>query len=710
MSVALIIALVALAYLGLALTLYFTAPRMEELEALDQRPSRETGLKVGTSTETVKRYALRIGPELWAAYRHIFDITLRNPVGRALAFRLTQAALILMYPVRRLLFIRHLDSARKRVLVPVELFNRLASRELGSMPLMTTPVLLLEDDAANTTVETRAASLIIGAATLWRNIRRGTLYNMTLGLRCSDEVQYLFTRCAGLHELSRKPHAPFVAEHTDIPVGEYAAVFCGGHVYTVDLAGEAFTADDKARLVATLRAILQDSRARTQGAEPPPTLSLCTHAYDARQPAIRYKHRDFFQTVNHALFTVALIPEATPESINELAIEQFSHPQNCWNDKGIQILVYGNSKASIIPRFKNYCLGSSIAKTVSFIQQEGVKHDLSSVGEPAQAPALVHLAAPTFTSEELEALRFYRAEHALWMRRLPHVFSIPMGKQSFKDAQGTRVQTDSIFQTCLHLTYTKVFGQFPVMSEAVFMGLFQKIFSSSMEFSGTSEMLRLSEKLRGLDPSAGVPHAQLAADPELAPMLLAAARSHHQLTRFAKHGYITPNRLFAWFRTFTYHPLRLARVLAICFLPKGLRQWAPVRWTFALLQRTPLLSRMLALEAFDVSTSHLPAMPGLRGGFLQNCNFDRLPAFFSPDIDLPELLGGVYRPKLLVHYSIYENQVNLSPLFFNAKARARLPEFVQVLEFYLRVCSSIRQAGLPASQQGGASGSERTAA
>jgi len=139
MSVALMIALLALAYLGLALVLYFTAPRMEELEALDQRPSRETGLKVGTSTETVKHYALRIGPELWAAYRHIFDITLRNPVGRALAFRLTQAALILIYPIRRLLFIRHLDSARKRVLVPVALFNRLASRELGSMPLMTTP-------------------------------------------------------------------------------------------------------------------------------------------------------------------------------------------------------------------------------------------------------------------------------------------------------------------------------------------------------------------------------------------------------------------------------------------------------------------------------------------------------------------------------------------------------------------------------------------
>jgi hypothetical protein len=278
------------------------------------------------------------------------------------------------------------------------------------------------------------------------------------------------------------------------------------------------------------------------------------------------------------------------------------------------------------------------------------------------------------------------------MRKSPHIFHITPGRRAINELQGVRIQADSVFQTCLHLAFMKVFGYFPIVSEAVFMGFFQKIFSSSMEFSGTSEMKRFAEKLVTLDVSSQVPEARLAADKELPGLLLAAAQSHHRLTRFAKHGFITPNRLFAWFRTFTFHPLRLVTLLSIALVPRPIRKFPLFQWIASALRRTPLLSRMLAYEAFDVSSSHLPAMPGLRAGVLQNCNFDRVPSFITPDIDLPELLGGVYRPKLLVHYSIYDNQVNLSPLFFNPETRAQRDLFVQTLEFYLRVCASICEA------------------
>jgi hypothetical protein len=89
----------------------------------------------------------------------------------------------------------------------------------------------------------------------------------------------------------------------------------------------------------------------------------------------------------------------------------------------------------------------------------------------------------------------------------------------------------------------------------------------------------------------------------------------------------------------------------------------------------------------DIGSSHLPAMPGVRAAAIQNLCFDKLPGFFTPELFLPEKVAGVFRPRLLVHYSIVEDQVHYSPLCFAAEAVPLRERFIQAVDFYLRVCA-----------------------
>ncbi|WP_224366414.1 choline/carnitine O-acyltransferase [Hyalangium versicolor] len=678
-----------LAYLVWALFLYFSTPDLDTLDVKDRRESKETCFKNGTSHEEPKRYPLYVGPPLHLAYRQILALAVDNAVLRALVNALTWAFLIAITPIRHLLWHGYLNNIAEQSFIPRKLYDRVTTDAFGGAPLLTNPLVVLEDDDTNPTLETRAASLIIGGLTFWRNLKAGNIVNLTRGLRCTlDETFFLFNRCSGLHELSLRPDISRISENMDLAPDSYIAVLIGGDAYRIDVTDQELTEADRKVLLERLLGIVEDHRKRTDARDQ--GLSLCTHVYDRRQGALRHAHGDYFRVLNGALFIVSLIPEATPESVNALATEHFAYPESCWHDKGLQFLIYGNGKATAIGRLRNYVLGSSILKTVSYVGQEAQRQQFSRLLAEAQPAAanLLRVPHPALQESEREVLRSYREKHADWMTRDPHVGLSQVGRDAFARSGGPRLYADSLFQLCLHAAYTKVFGHFPLVTEAAYLGSFQGIVSGVMEFSGTREMKALVERLVALDVSSEVPHARLHADAELAGLLSEAAKSHNQLTRLVKHGFLTPNRLLGWLRTFTFLPSNIAAILWNTLVPRSVREAAPVRWLGAGLARLPV-PRMLTISPIDVASSHLPPVPGSRAAVIQSCRFDKAPPFFTPEPQPAEKRGNVYRPKVLVHYSLFPDRATYSVLCFSQEALARREHFIQTIDFYLRVCASL---------------------
>ena len=694
MSVPLLIGLILCgAYLALAILLYRSTPRLSELEARDRRPGGETRFKQGRSDEPIKSYPLYTGPELRTAFRQTLSVVLDSPFLRACASGLVSAFLLLVTPIRHAVFFQRKAHLSKRNAVPLALFNRLTSRVFGSASQLINPVAILEDDPTNATLETRAASLIVGMLSLWRNLKSGNLVNLTRGLRSdSDEAFFLFNRVSGLHDLSQRSSG-LMWESTDLEPENYVVVLIRGLAWRVELGEGELTEEDRRRLLEELVAIVRASQAREQSVEP--GLSLCTHVYDERQMALRSTHRDYFETINRALFVVSLFPDQSPESINDLATEHFAHPESCWHDKGLQFLIYGNGKASVLARLRNYVFGSTILKATSYAGLEARTYDFPALLGRVQPDAarLNPIPHPVLDEREREVLRFYREQHAGWVRKAPHIGHASVGRRSFRELEGTRIHADSVVQVCLHAAYARVFGRFPVGAEAVYMGCFRGLYGGAMDLSGTHEMRKLVERLSELEPGDEVPRARLSADPELARLLREAVESHRQHMLFSRQGFVTPSVLLAWFRSFAFTPLLLGRVVWACFVPRSLQQAAPFRWLAWGFSRMPLLSRLLAFEVLDIGSSHLPAVPGVRAAAIQNCCFDKLPRFFTPELFLPEKVAGVFRPRLLVHYSIVEDQVHFSPLCFAPEAAGLRERFIQAVDFYLRACAFMCEPG-----------------
>jgi hypothetical protein len=491
MSVPLLVGLLVLgAYLALALWLYLATPRLSELEARDRRPGGETRFKQGRSDEPIKSYPLHTGPELRAAFRQTFSVVLESPFLRTCASGLVTAFLVLVTPIRHAVFFERKSHLSKRTAVPLALFNRLTSRVFGSSSQLINPIAILEDDPTNATLETRAASLIVGMLAFWRNLKAGNLVNLTRGLRSdSDEAFYLFTRCSGLDDLSRRSSG-LMWENTDVEPGNYVVVLIRGLAWRVELGEGEPTEEDRGRLLEELVAIVRASQASEPSVEP--GLSLCTHVYDPRQMALRSTHRDYFETINRALFVVSLFPDQSPASINDLATEHFAHPESCWHDKGVQFLVYGNGKASVIARLRNYVFGSTILKATSYAGLEARTHDFAALLGRVQPDAarLKPLPHPVLDERERAVLRSYREQHAGWVRKAPHIGHASVGRRSFRELGGVKIHPDSIVQICLHAAYARVFGRFPVCSEAVYVGCFRGLYAGMMELSGTHEMRR----------------------------------------------------------------------------------------------------------------------------------------------------------------------------------------------------------------------------
>jgi hypothetical protein len=680
---------VCAAYLALAFYLYRTTPRVDELEARDRLVGSETCFKQGRSDAPIKRYPLYTGPELRTSYRQTLGIVLDSPFSRSCASWLVGAFLLLVTPIRHAVFFQRKTHFSKRSAVPLRLFNRLTTHVFGSASQLINAVTVLEDDARNDTLETRAASLITGTLTFWRNLKNGDMVNLTRGLRSeTSDARYLFTRCSGLHDLSRRSKG-LMWESTDLEPEDYVVVFIRGTAWRLDVIDGGTTEEGRRRLLEDLVAIVRDSQSREQPTEP--GLSLCTHVYDERQMALRATHRDYFETINRALFVVSLFPELRPESINDLATEHFGHPESCWHDKGFQLFVYGNGKASGIGRVRNYVFGSAIVKSTSYVGQEAGKHDFSALlgrlrPDTARPSPIAH---PVLDEREREVLRFYREQHTHWVRKAPHIAQARVGRRSFRQLGGTKIHADSIVQICLHAAYTKVFGRFPISAEALYMGYFQGLYGGAMDLCGTREMKVLAERLSELDPGGDVPRERLSADGELARLLREAVESHRLHMLFARQGFVTPGVLVSWFRSFAFTPLLLGAVLWACFVPRRLQRAAPFRWLAFAFSRIPLLSRLLAFELVDIGSSHLPAVPGVSASAIMNLCFDKLPGFFSPELFLPEKVAGVFRPRLLVHYSVRDEHVNYSPLCFSPEAVPLRERFIQAVDFYLRVCASM---------------------
>ncbi|WP_224247184.1 choline/carnitine O-acyltransferase [Hyalangium gracile] len=694
MSVSLLAGLLlCVAYLCLAFVLYRATPRLSELEERDRRAGAETRFKEGRSSEPIKPYPLYTGPEVRAAFRQTFSVVLDGSVLRTCASWLVGAFLVVVTPIRHALFFARKTHLSKRSAVPLAIFNRLSTHVFGSVSQLINPVAILEDDARNGTLETRAASLIAGMFAFWRNLKSGNLVNLTRGLRSdTDEAFFLFTRCSGLHELSRgRPR--LMAESTDVEPGSHVVVLIRGVAYRVDLPERVLTDEDQRQLLGDIVAIVR--HAQHGGTVTEERLSLCTHVYDERQVALRSRHRDYFDTINRALFVVSLIPEASPESINELATEHFAHPESCWHDKGLQFIVYGNGKASVIARLRNYVFGSTILKATSYAGLEARRHDFSALlrNSSEDAASVKPLQHAVLDEREREVLRSYREQHRAWVRKAPHIGHARVGRRSFRELAGDNVSADSIFQVCLHAAYARVFGRFPVSSEAVYMGCFRGLYGGAMELCGTQEMKDVVARLTALEPGDEVPRALLAGDADLVRLLRRAVDSHRQHMLFPRQGFVTPTVLLAWFRAFAFTPLLLGAVLWACWAPKPLKESAILRWLASGLSRLPLLSRLLAFEVVDIASSHLPAVPGVRAAAIQNCRFDQMPRFFTPELFLPEKVAGVYRPRFLVHYSIQDEQVHYSPLCFSPEVVNRREQFIQAVDFYLRVCACMCEMG-----------------
>ena len=288
--------------------------------------------------------------------------------------------------------------------------------------------LALADDPRSLSPAERAVTLLAGARDFYRELMAGQIRPDESGGQPLEMDQYpnLFSTCV-------IPDAPaprlFKSTATD-----YVTVIVGGRYYRMQIS-EAGVKASAEELLEALSGLIEQTR-RTPLPAGQLTAGYLTAAQHPTQcrifPQLQQLsiNRDTMLALRHSFLTICLDPDHHPATHAEaLRLAHIGNPGNRWYHASLQLVVFGNARASAICNFSAGLDGNTMMRGGAEIQQRAAALTIQRNGT-TQKPALPVTELQWQISPEL--LQQAQAEIKAVLDDQPSTFELPgTGRDSF---------------------------------------------------------------------------------------------------------------------------------------------------------------------------------------------------------------------------------------------------------------------------------------
>ncbi|MCU0644409.1 MAG: choline/carnitine O-acyltransferase [bacterium] len=243
-------------------------------------------------------------------------------------------------------------------------------------PLISATLTLADDPRKVSPIE-RAATLIFATRNLYNDIVSGKLPQDMNQDQVLEMGQYpnLFSTCL---IVDGKEARIFKSTNTTSIIVIVARRF---YKLEIGIPGIETTIDQVKEALSDIVRRAQQNRLRND--EPSPGVLTC--ASNSRQIRTFYKlqkiktNADSLAALRHSFITLCLDLESFPESYADAAY--FTHSSNCenrWFHSSLQLVVFGNARASVICNFTTYLDGNTMMRAASEIQKRGIRCPLTN--------------------------------------------------------------------------------------------------------------------------------------------------------------------------------------------------------------------------------------------------------------------------------------------------------------------------------------------
>ena len=336
---------------------------------------------------------------------------------------------------------------------------------------------VLQDEDLQSDPLDRAARLVTAAYGFYREIKNGTATQDTFRGRPMEMGQYrnLFGTC--IHPSGT------TLDVYKTPRDNYIAVFYEGAAYRVDVADGSGPKSTE-EILAALKGIVESR----QSPEPYPV-----GVFSGGKPLRRIRNmialrrhetnRDSLSALSDALFTLCLDLHLEPATYADTAFQAHSgNLGNRWFFSSVQLVVFGNSRASVLNSFSCTLDGNTMARFGSELYQRA-RAIYIAPREKATAPKVTKLQwwVPR------EAWRKTHAEDLREICHQPVYYEIKgMGDKFFRDRN---FRPDGIFNLAVFLTAAEFMGYTPNILEHVSLAVHRNM-GLNMSGIGTPEARR----------------------------------------------------------------------------------------------------------------------------------------------------------------------------------------------------------------------------
>ncbi len=240
------------------------------------------------------------------------------------------------------------------------LLRRVNLRGAGLFALVNSASLAIKNDTRNPDALTRAATLILAARSFYRDLWRGKLKPDTYRDQILEMGQYpnLFSTCLTIDENGARL---FKSSATS-----QIAVVVQGQYFLLEV-GDIDSDPALETLVRALRQIVQLAKQEaTDGNLSPGILTSVKHGTQLkifRRFLQNPVNRESFSRMRHVFLTLCLDLEDQPQDEAEAAhLAHVGNLSNRWYHSSVQIVVFGNARASVICNFNTYIAGNPMMR------------------------------------------------------------------------------------------------------------------------------------------------------------------------------------------------------------------------------------------------------------------------------------------------------------------------------------------------------------
>lgn len=348
---------------------------------------------------------------------------------------------------------------------------------------------VLQDEARPSTALDRAARLVTAAYEFYQEIKNGTAQQDIYRDRPMEMGQYrnLFGTC--IHPSGT------TLDVYKTQQDNYIAVFYKGAAYRVDVADRSGPKSTE-EILAALKGIVESR----QSHEPYPI-----GVFSGGKPLRRIRNmfalrrhetnRESLSVLSDALFTLCLDLHLEPATYADTAFQTHSgNLGNRWFFSSVQLVVFGNSRASVLNSFSCTLDGNTMARFGSELYRRAQAIDIAPRGR-ATAPKATELQWRV----PREAWRKTHAEDLREICHQPVYYEIPSMGDDFFRSQGFR--PDGIFNLAVLLTAAEFMGYTPNILEHVSLAVYRNM-GLNMSGIGTPEARRFVDAvISGSDDS-----------------------------------------------------------------------------------------------------------------------------------------------------------------------------------------------------------------